>query len=244
MTVVELITQSAPKGALRARQLTASGQQALWVPALEIEPIKDVDVSALAALRNGDVLFVVSGHAARLLASLANSMNNADLCCWAPGQATAELLADLMSDYQGQLSVRWPAHATSEALLQDADFQSQIRRSGQLLVVAGVGGRTLIQERVRALGVKVERLQLYRRQGRVPDDGEVKQLRRLSNCSVNVGLLSATAIEAIEQHWPAAVLSALKGQQATCPSDRVASIAKRFGWTNVVLTGPDRNDET
>lgn len=244
MNKVELLTQSAPHGACRARQLEDQGQEAVWVPALKIEPIKGVDVSVLEGLRNNDVLFVVSRHAATLLAGLAGSMKAVDFNCWAPGEATGKVLSDLASKFSGQLNVRCPRLASSEGLLDDADFQSQIRRSGQLLVVAGVGGRTLVQDRVAALGTHVERLELYRRQGRVLSGEEIRQLRLMSERSVNVSLMSASVIEALESHWPQTVLRDLKCQQATCPSARVASIAKRFGWTNVVLTGPDRSDET
>lgn len=223
-------------------QLQAEGHQARWVPAIEIRALRPSSLAGLRQLSDGSVLFAVSGHALAQLVHLAAELPNVTVNCWVPGRATAQTAQRIADGLPLKMRIFHDEDGTSEGLLRNAHFQSQVSESGQLLILAGEGGRRVLETQLSAAGTSVDRIELYRRQPRPLGNRDLHLLRALSG-DIRTQLSSEAAITAIE-HWPADILSMLKSQGAHCPSARLLAIARRYGWNHAHATGPNRDDET
>ncbi|PTQ91073.1 uroporphyrinogen-III synthase [Agitococcus lubricus] len=155
-------TRPAARAASLTAALQAAGVTVFELPLLEIEPlvISDKQRQYLLNLSDYHTVFVVSPTAAQLgLAVLADYWPQ-----WPVGMdwlAVGEATARVLREYQ--LDPIVPPQETSEGLLRLPALQ-QLSAGQRLLVLRGEGGRNLVREQLSARGVRVDYLDLYRRQ--------------------------------------------------------------------------------
>ena len=144
-----LVTRPASQATSLAARIQQLGGEAIPLPAIAIEPIA-VEVAAPHDL----VIFVSSNaaeHGGRFIDTTAATRIAAIGKATASALATMNITVDLVPD----------ADSSSEALL--AHPQLGLASGARVLIVRGVGGRTLLQESFAALGVQVQVLEVYRR---------------------------------------------------------------------------------
>jgi uroporphyrinogen-III synthase len=144
------MSRSRPGAERQAADLRAAGHQVVVAPVLDVEP-----TGALPPPGAFDRIIFLSEHAVRCgFSALApDTLAGADVL--AVGARTAVVLAE-----HGSAAVT-PQQATSEGLLELPRLQ---RLAGErILLVAGVGGRTLLAATLTARGARVARFECYRR---------------------------------------------------------------------------------
>lgn len=227
-----LLTRPVDESQALARTLAEVGVYSASLPLLEIEPlpVSEGNRSIIYNLAAYCAVIVVSKPAARLgLAMVDEVWPQPPMQKWfTVGAATAQILDDY------GLQVFFPEHGDdSEALLELPQFQEAV--SGydpRVLIMRGEDGRELLAERLRARGVMVDYLPLYRRNlpqypaFALPDRVEAE---RLNGLVVSSGQGFEHLRELAGDAWPTLAQIPL-----FVPSPRVAEIAHAAGALTVV----------
>jgi uroporphyrinogen-III synthase len=228
-----LLTRPQEESQALAAQLAAHGIISSSLPLLAIEPLPETRAQR-ALMRDLDhyaAVIVVSKPAARLgLERLQRYWPKPPehLQWFSVGAATGRVLADY------GLQVCWPEGAEdSEALLQLPQLAVALRGSApRALIIKGEGGRELIAGHLRAQGVTVDYLSLYRRV--LPDYLPGLLPARIAEQQLN-GLLVSSAqglehlIRLAGDDWVQVARLPL-----FVPSARVAAQAKAAGVEHIV----------
>ncbi|KGF64168.1 uroporphyrinogen-III synthase [Pseudomonas lutea] len=227
-----LLTRPVDESRALALTLAEVGVYSASLPLLEIEPlpVSEASRSIVYDLAAYCAVIVVSKPAARLgLAMVDEVWPQPPMQKWfTVGAATAQILDDY------GLQVFFPEHGDdSEALLELPQFQEAV--SGydpRVLIMRGEGGRELLAERLRAQGVRVDYLPLYRRN--LPQYpafalSEKVQAERLNGLVVSSGQGFEHLRELAGAAWPTLAQIPL-----FVPSPRVAEIARAAGAPTVV----------
>jgi uroporphyrinogen-III synthase len=228
-----LLTRPQEESQALAATLAQHGVFSSSMPLLEIQPLAETAAqrSLMLDLKRYAAVIVVSKPAARLgLESLKRYWPQppANLPWFSVGAATGRLLTD------AGLNVCWPQAAEdSEALLQ----LPQLRRALQVaeprvLIFKGEGGRELLAEHLRAQGVTVDYLSLYRRA--LPDYPEGVLIECVRAEQLN-GVLVSSA-QGLEHLIRLAAVDWAQVASLTLfvPSQRVALLAQAAGVEHVV----------
>ena len=227
-----LLTRPAEECAAVAATLAAQGVHSSSLPLLDIQPLAETPEqrALLLDLDRYAAVIVVSKPAARLaLERLHRYWPQPPLQPWfAVGAATAGLLAE------AGLDVSWPQLAdTSEALLQLPQLTRVVQvHSPKVLLIKGEGGRELIAQGLRAQGVTVDYLQLYRRVLPVYPPGVLRARigeERLNGLLISSGQSLEHLICLAADGW-----SELAALPMFVPSARVAAAARAAGVKHVV----------
>lgn len=141
------------------------------------------------------------------------------------GAGTAEVLKDRL-EIQAQLPASDQAD-TSEALLQLPALQHVDDR--RMLLVAGMGGRTLLSETLARRGAKLARLEVYRRVLVPPVEPGAGYLTK-----GDYAALVVTSGELLE-HLAGWCTSAALNQPLIVSSQRLATLAQALGYRYVVV---------
>lgn len=227
-----LLTRPVDESQALARTLAEVGVYSASLPLLEIEPlpVSEANRSIVYNLAAYCAVIVVSKPAARLgLAMVDEVWPQPPMQTWfTVGAATAQILDDY------GLQVFFPEHGDdSEALLELPQFQQAV--SGydpKVLIMRGEDGRELLAERLRARGVMVDYLPLYRRNlpqypaFALPERVEAE---RLNGLVVSSGQGFEHLRELAGNAWPTLAQIPL-----FVPSPRVAEIARAAGALTVV----------
>lgn len=216
---------------VRAEALTQAlkeaGAEVLSLPLLETialspdEYIKDCVLN----LDSYDAVFVASPTAAQLgMSLLADYWPQwpVNMQWFAVGQATA----DVLRSYGLEPIV--PAQETSEGLLQLNALQ-QLAQGARLLVLRGEGGRNLVRDSLQQQGVKVDYINLYRRQ--LPQNSQQHWLSIRSQQPHVVILSSGETLN----HWCELALEQAKTMIALVVSPRLAHLATQKGIQTVLV---------
>lgn len=227
-----LLTRPVDESRALALTLAEVGVYSASLPLLEIEPlpVSEANRSIVYDLAAYCAVIVVSKPAARLgLAMVDEVWPQPPMQKWfTVGAATAQILDDY------GLQVFFPEHGDdSEALLELPQFQEAV--SGydpRVLIMRGEEGRELLAERLRAQGVRVDYLPLYRRT--LPQYpafalSEKVQAERLNGLVVSSGQGFEHLRELAGAAWPT-----LAQVPLFVPSPRVAEIARAAGALTVV----------
>jgi len=144
-----LVTRPAAQAASLAARIELLGGEAILLPAIAIEPL------AVEAVVDHDLAIFVSSnaveHGARLIAASTTTR------IAAIGKSTASALQALNI----AVDIVPEAESNSEALLAHPGLA--LAPGSRVLIVRGVGGRTLLQESFSAAGMSVQVLEVYRR---------------------------------------------------------------------------------
>ena len=130
-------------------------------PTLEIRGPADKHAArtALADIRNGDLLVFVSTNAVQYAFPLMPDRLPLDLAIAAVGTATAKALDD-----HGLEPTIVPARMDSEGLLEMPALQEAQLAGRRVFLLCGNDGRELLQETLAGRGADVRRIEVYRRQ--------------------------------------------------------------------------------
>lgn len=216
-----------------AQTLGEQGVASSCMPLLEIQALEE-EAAQRAVMRELDsyqAVIVVSKPAASLGLALLDS-------CWSQppvalrwftvGAASAAILQE------HGLDVHYPAAGDdSEALLQLPALLSALAgRPARVLIMRGDEGRELLAERLRAMGVEVDYLPLYRR--RLPDYAINELSRRVRSERLNGLVVSSGQGFQHLRTLAGDAWTELAGLPLFVPSPRVAELARDAGALHVV----------
>jgi uroporphyrinogen-III synthase len=145
------MSRSQPGAERQAGDLRAAGHQVMVAPVLGVEP-----TGAVAPSGPFHRIVFLSEHAVRFGVPALGSERLAAAEVLAVGARTATVLLE-----QGVAVVAPPRDATSEGLLELSQLQGL--KDERVLLVGGVGGRTLLAGVLSARGAEVVRFECYRR---------------------------------------------------------------------------------
>jgi uroporphyrinogen-III synthase len=177
-----LVTRPAPQAASLSAHIQRLGGEALLFPAIAIEPI------AISVAESYDLVIFLSANAVAHGAGLINRSESTRIA--AIGKATAAALsaAAIEVDFV-------PADdASSEALI--AHPQLTPGTGTRVLIVRGVGGRTLLQDSFAALGSHVDVLEVYRRTLPAVEPANLAALQ-VRWAAGDIDIVTATSVETL-----------------------------------------------
>lgn len=227
-----LLTRPVEESAALALTLAEAGVFSSSLPLLEIQalPASPVQLAIIQDLDRYSAVIVVSKPAARLgMQLIMHVWPTLPAVPWfSVGAGTAQILQEF------GLQVSWPEGGDdSEALLDLPVLQQSIASSGsRVLIMRGEGGRELLAERLRSLGVGVDYLPLYTRN--LPYYPPSVLVQRVAAERLNALVVSSgQGLEHLHQlagdAWPELAQLTL-----FVPSPRVAELAREAGARTVV----------
>ena len=226
-----LVTRPAPQAAALAQAIEAAGGEAFVFPALAIEAVPhDALQAPLARLREADLAIFISPSAAQFgVAAIQAGGGLAPATeIFAVGPGTARAL-----QAQGTRAVITPDGQDSEALLalrQLADVAGK-----RVVIVRGVGGRTLLADTLAARGAQVGFLECYRRV--LPRADAAPLLARWQAGGIDaVTVTSAETLHNLAELLGTAGAPLLLRTPLFAPHEKIAAAARRFGVAHVIAT--------
>lgn len=226
-----LVTRPLHQAAALVQAIQAVGGTAVVFPALAIEAVPFIELSAsLAYLANAEIIIFISPNAAEfgMTAIRANGGLPAAAAVFAVGPGTARALQS-----QGVTQVTTPAGQDSEALL--ALPQLQDVDSKRVVIARGAGGRPLLGDTLRARGADVHYLECYRRVCPTADPAALLAQWQAGG----IDAVTVTSAETLHN------LATLLGQPGAAylvhtplfvPHEKIADAARRFGIERVIAT--------
>lgn len=228
-----LLTRPAEECAALATTLAEMGVHSASLPLLSIEPLPETPEqrATVLGLDQYCAVVVVSKPAARLgIGLLGRYWPRPPLgqAWFSVGAGTGAILAEY------GLDVSWPDTGDdSEALLALPRLDEALAApEPKVLIMRGEGGREFFAETLRARGVQVDFLELYRRNlpsyplGILP---AIVQAERLNGVVVSSGQSLLSLHELAADAWPQMVKLTL-----FVPSPRVAEMARQLGAKRIV----------
>jgi uroporphyrinogen-III synthase len=226
-----LITRPVGQHQAFAARCSELGLRIAHLPCLAIEPLRDVQLSATLLENTDCVLFtsknaVLHAHQQRPLPWPVTRVN-------AIGPATTAALAA----FNQPVDLKPKPPFTSESYLQ----QLESLPPQKLLIIKGLGGRTLISNRLSALGWCVQGVDVYQRCLPVFSQKNVASLLEDSPPK----LISTTSNEALEnlkilayEHWDTLIKLPI-----IVNSERTAALAQSMGFEQPALVAKSAGDE-
>ena len=159
-------------------------------------------------------------HSSALLARLIGNHGLLSTC-YAVGDATQSKLAE------HGIKARSANEPGSESLLR---AMLPLPPLQSVLLVTGEGGRTLIEDTLRAANHLVTRCEVYRRRS-VVDAG----LTRLVEAH-GINRVLITSVQALEALVQSLELTVYEGLTVVAVSERIANVASNFGFPKVVVS--------
>ncbi len=228
-----LLTRPAEECAALAATLAVQGIHSASLPLLTIEALAETpqQCTTMLELDRYAAVVVVSKPAARLGLALLRRywpQPPAGQVWFSVGGATGAILADY------GLDARWPvAGDDSEALLALPGLAQAISAPHpRVLILRGEGGRELIADTLRARGVQVDSLELYRRH--LPDYPPGMLLKTLRSERLNAVVVSSGQGLQSLRELAGADWGDLLELTLFVPSPRVAEMAKTLGANRIV----------
>lgn len=236
-----LVTRPSPAGEELVRRLQAVGQEAWSFPLIEFTQGRELHTLAghLAALNASDLLFALSKHAVKF----ADAQLRQEGKHWpalpryfAIGRTTALALHTVSG-----IAIRYPLdREISETLLQLPELQNI---AGQhALVLRGNGGRELLGETLAARGANVTFCECYQRSAK-HYDGAIEAMRWHSRGITALVVTSGEMLQHLytlipqwyRERW-------LLRCQLLVVSERMARLARKLGWRDVLVADSADND--
>lgn len=226
---IAVVTRPAPDHAGLLHALERRGFTVVHSPAVErIADSADLRRDRIHALRNADVLIVISPYAARLLLETAGHEPLRGARVVTPGAGTGRPLAD------AGFRVEWPeSGGTSEDLLAGPllDLPSGTRVG----IVGAPGGRRLLDRELALRGATVGRIDLYRRRPCKPSEALFRALD--SPRPLVVTISSTGAFETLDAGIDSARAPRWRDAHFVVSSDRVAEACRSAGMRRIVTAG-------
>nr|WP_272890493.1 uroporphyrinogen-III synthase [Stutzerimonas stutzeri] len=228
-----LVTRPAEECGAVAASLAEAGVHSASLPLLAIEPLPETPEqrATILELDRYCAVIVVSKPAARLGVELLDKywpQPPLGPAWFSVGAATGAILESY------RLDVSWPQRGDdSEALLGLPRLDEALARPDpKVLILRGEGGRELLAETLRARGVQVDILELYRRELLDYPAGALcaaVRSERLNGLVVSSGQGLLSLRELAADTWPELLELPL-----FVPSPRVAEMARQLGAKRIV----------
>lgn len=224
------VTRPRDQAVQLAQRIEQAGGIPLLFPLLDIAPVQDQQAlrEQLSRLAQFDLTTFISPNAVqygmaaiRAAGGLPRALRIATI-----GQGSAKALREL-----GIADVIAPAERfDSEGLLALPELQDVA--GWRVLILRGDGGRELLGDTLKARGATVEYAACYRRSKLQQDVAALLEAAP--------DALTVTSSEALEHLWQMpgdAQRDSLCGIPLFVPHERIAGLARRQGWRQVLLTG-------
>ncbi|WP_380184489.1 uroporphyrinogen-III synthase [Kalamiella sp. sgz302252] len=236
-----LVTRPSPAAEDLVSRLRAAGRVAWSMPLIEFTPGTELDglPMRLAALNEGDLVFILSQHAihyAQPALVRAGTAWPAELHYYAIGRTTALALHTVSG-----LDVVWPhERETSEVLIQLPALQQVAGK--RALILRGNGGRELLAETLQQRGADVQFVECYQRCAKIYQ-GAIEGRRWRDR---EVDTLVVTSGEMLQQLY--ALFPAIDREEwllhcrLLVVSERLATRAAELGWRNIRVAEGADND--
>lgn len=210
-------------------RLTALGAQIATLPALDI-----IANDYAAPTQSYDLLIFISSNAVRFGHSLLEAQPQARIA--AVGTRTTESLVAAGHS----VDIAPEAASSSEALLHHPLL---VNPPKHILIVRGVGGRTLLQEELTARGSQVDIVEVYRRTPHQPDPQQLQHIQaQLADGLID--LITLTSVEVVQAvHGLFGSLIAQRNIGLLAGSTRIAQAAHRLGWQGETILAESPEDE-
>lgn len=220
--------------AAAARAIRAAGAQPLALPGLKLSPL-DAGASLRSALAQSPAIALcVSPNALRFALRLCPELPRRVACGAGVGAATARALQ--RAGFKRVLQPASAAAQTSEGLLDNPELAEGAGRG--LLLIAAPGGRSVLEQTLRARGFKVRRVEVY---SRGPARLDARHFRALEHAPSPLALLlsSAEALDHVLAALPAELLPKLQSARVAASSPRLIEHARERGFADLRLArGP------
>lgn len=222
-----------------AEAIVAANGQNLPFPTLEITPNPDSWLVHLPNLSAVSAAIFISPNAVHYAFSRLNRANvewPATLTIYAIGQGTLRALE------RYQLNAVTPSHADSEHLLQLSSLQNVSNQT--ILLFKGAGGRELIEHSLKARGAKVHLVEVYQR--KLPQHFNLDPLNHwLEESQIDIILYtSEQGMLNLFNYSTKQVYTQLKKTPCLVISQRLAEVALRCGYTQIIVSSVDSILET
>ncbi|KAA8996439.1 uroporphyrinogen-III synthase [Affinibrenneria salicis] len=236
-----LVTRPSPAGEQLVDRLRRLGKSACHSPLIEFAPGRELSLlpAKLAAMRPGDLAFVLSQHAveyAHPCLQRAGLVWPATLRWYAVGRASALALHKVST-----LPVAWPeGRENSETLLQLTDLQNLDGR--RALLLRGNGGRELLASTLAQRGAAISYCECYQRSPVHYDGPQQSQRWR----QLGIDTLVITSGEMLQR-----IYTLVPDYYRTCwllkcrlivVSQRLADQASQLGWLDIRVADNADND--
>jgi uroporphyrinogen-III synthase len=224
------VTRPRDQAAPLARRIEHAGGIPLLFPLLDIAPVGDQSAlrEQVSRLPQFDLAIFISPNAVQYGMAAIRAMGELQqkLKIATVGQGSAKALREL-----GIANIIAPAERfDSEGLLALPELQDVA--GWRVLILRGDGGRELLGDTLRARGATVEYAACYRRSKPQQD------IAALLDAAPDV--ITVTSSEALDHLWQMlgdARRDSVYGIPLFVPHQRIAELAQRQGWRQVLLTG-------
>lgn len=236
-----LVTRPAESGASLCRKIASLGGEAIPLPAIVIEGLKEpvtVSTDPDPGPHPYDVVIFVSPNA--VTHGLNAISRTPDTVIAAIGKSTAAALTAAGAEP----AIVPEAGFTSEALLAHPGMQADSLH--RVLIVRGGGGREVLEEALVARGIEVDYLEVYRRvPAELEDAARGKLLERWRERGIEV--VTATSGEILtnlHRMLGAEGQALLATATILVVSPRLADAARALGCHGEILVAPAADDDT
>lgn len=237
-----LITRPSPDGEELVNKLLSIGKFAYHLPLIYFSPGTSLSLikKKLSFLSKGDFLFIVSQHAVEYAHLQLLNMQT----CW-PNTITYYSIGRKTSLKMHKLSgikSKYPENKeTSEHLLQLPELIYNI--SGRrALILKGNNGRNLLQDTLRKRGASVFCCECYTR--KLHKYSSIEQYNRMIH--LNITIIVVTSSEILNQLYYLIPKRYRTTWLIRCRliviSPRLAALAKKLGWTDIIITHSANNN--
>ncbi|AKD38870.1 protein HemX [Pasteurella multocida subsp. multocida OH4807] len=229
-----LVTRPDARGAQLVDMLIQAGIFAIHLPLFTIETGRELNVlpNKFLQLKAGDYVFAVSRHAVDYAVQTFKNTGfswRPELTYVAVGQRTAEYFAS-----ETEQAVFYPSQQeSSEGLLELTMMQDLSDK--QILILRGNSGREYFAEQAQLRGAKIDTVECYQR---VPITyNNVEQISICKRAGIQtIVVTSAEILQYLVDFVPESEHNWLKSCQLVTVSQRLANLAKKLGWSDVVVS--------
>jgi uroporphyrinogen-III synthase len=210
--------------------IRAWGGISIECPSLAIEPVLHDWALTLGDLATFNQAVFISVNAVRFFFEGLRKAHlewPAKIQAIAIGEATHAALIEW-----GVEAALLPLKATSEGVLALEDLQQVVER--RIMLVKGVGGRTLLAEKLRERGAAVVTIDVYRRALPVFDDLFIQRLWRDDAIDMII-FTSEEAMNNLFIMFGQAAQGWLKSKSCLVTSERLARVAANLGMKKIIL---------
>ncbi|AAU36882.1 uroporphyrinogen-III synthase [[Mannheimia] succiniciproducens] len=229
-----LVTRPAEKGIQLVDMLNKSGVAALHLPFFNITAGRELNdlPNKFNQLKPNDYVVAVSQSAVDFAAETLQNTGfhwRTDLQYFTVGQQTALHFASL-----SEQPVHYPfLSENSEGMLALAQMQNL--KGKNVLLLRGNSGRELFPQQVLARGGDIDILECYQRQPIDYDNVEQTSICKRAGIQTIV-VTSGELLNTLIQFVPENEYDWLRSCQLVVVSTRIENMARKFGWTDIVVS--------
>ncbi len=229
--ITVLITRPDPDGKALCEILSGLGIRTVHQPLIEFRQGKDCHLLH-SKIKSADFVIAVSKAAvewADKILQLSTQSWPDSACYLAVGQKTAHKLSKVSAQ-----KVHYPDISDSEHLLQLSPLLNP--ENATVTILRGNGGRELIRDTLLKRGANVEYCEVYQRK-MLPFNGSSEVKRWQKSRISHIVLTSGEQLEHFFSMIPESDHNWLFEKTLIVPSRRVASLAHKLGFHNIIVSG-------